>query len=202
VYYCLIKFFTNVYVIFLIRSVRIFMNYIMTNFENFFYEYGLSIVLLNIIIYTTLLFSMFSLIFVFDLRFFRTLNELKSFGNLQFFLITCIFTLLSMAGVPPLTGFVSKFLMFILIFLKKNILFTVLFGVINFFTIYFYIQNVRFLANKSSNLFFFFKKNYAYISFSLSYILVVLNFLNFFGVIFLGDFLIFLDNFCLYLSNF
>ena len=178
------------------------MNYIMINFENILSDYGLSLVLINILVYICLLFSMFSLIFVFDLRFFRTLNELKSFGNLQFFLITCVLTLLSMAGVPPLSGFVSKFLMFIFIFLKKNIFFVFFFSIINFFTIYFYIQNLRFLISKSNNFFFFFKKNYVYINFSLVYFLVIFNFFNFFGIFFIEDFLIFLDSACLYSFNF
>jgi len=130
----------------------------MINSDNFLSEFGLGIVLVNIIIYISLLFSMFSLIFIFDLRLFRTLNELKGFGNLQFFLLTCILTLLSMAGIPPLSGFVSKFLMFIFLFLKKNLFFIFFFSIINFFTIYFYIQNFRFLISKSNNFFFFLKK--------------------------------------------
>lgn len=174
----------------------------MINFENFYSEYGLSLVLLNIIIYITLLFSMFCLIFMFDLRFFRTLNELKSFGNLQFFLMTVLLTLFSMAGIPPFSGFVSKFLMFIFIFFKKNFFFVFFFSIINFFTIYFYIQNFRFLISKSNNFFFFFKKNYVYLNFSLIYLLVLLNFLNFFGVLFLEDLLIFLDHMSLFISNF
>ena len=113
----------------------------MINFENFFPEYGLSIVLLNIIVYITLLFSMFSLIFIFDLRFFRTLNELKSFGNLQFFLMTVILTLFSMAGIPPFSGFVTKFLMFIFIFLKKNIFF-VFFLVLLISSLYIFIYKI------------------------------------------------------------
>ena len=174
----------------------------MINFESFLNDYGLSIILLNIITYVSLLFYMFSLIFVFDLRYFRTLNELKGFGNLQFFLLTCILTLLSMAGIPPLSGFVSKFLMFIFLFLKKNLFFIFFFSIINFFTIYFYIQNFRFLISKSNNFFFFFKKNYVYINFNLVYILVILNFFNFFGIIFIEDLLIFLDNICLYSNIF
>ena len=174
----------------------------MLNYDNLFSEFGLSLLLLNIIIYMSLLFSIFTLIFIFDLRYFRTLNELKSFGNLQFFLISVIFTLLSMAGIPPLSGFVSKFLMFIFIFLKKNIFFIIFFSIINFFTIYFYIQNFRFLVSKSNSFFFIFKKNYASLNFNLVYILVLLNFFNFFGVFYIEDLLIFIDNICLYSSNF
>ncbi len=174
----------------------------MINFENILCDFGLSLVLVNILVYVILLFTMFSLIFIFDLRFFRTLNELKSFGNLQFFLITCAFTLLSMAGVPPLFGFSSKFLMFIFIFLKKNLFFIFFFSIINFFTIYFYIQNLRFLVSKSNNFFFFFKKNYTYINFTLVYILVIFNFFNFFGIFFIEDILIFLDSFSITILNF
>lgn len=174
----------------------------MINSDNFLSDYGLSIILLNILVYIYLLFSMFSLIFIFDLRSFRTLNELKGFGNLQFFLMTCILILLSMAGIPPLFGFVSKFLMFIFILLKKNIFFFFFFSIINFFTIYFYIQNFRFLISKSNNNFFFFNKNYVFINFNLVFILVIFNFFNFFGVFFVEDLLIFLDNICLYSNIF
>lgn len=174
----------------------------MINSNNFLSDYGLSIVLVNILIYIFLLFSMFSLIFIFDLRLFRTLNELKGFGNLQFFLISCILTLLSMAGIPPLSGFVSKFLMFIYILLKKNIFFFIFFSLINFFTIYFYIQNFRFLISKSNNYFFFFTDNHAFINFNLVFILIIFNFFNFFSIFFLEDLMIFLDNICLYSNNF
>ena len=159
-----------------------------------FTEFGFSIFMLNIIIYLTLLFSIFTLFFIFDLRAFRTLNELKNFANLQFFLISIIFIILSMSGIPPLSGFTSKFIMFIFMFLKKNIFFILFFSIINFFTIYFYIQNFRFLICKSNSCYFLFKNNNVFINFNLIYLLVIFNFFNFFGIFFIEDLLIFFDS--------
>jgi NADH:ubiquinone oxidoreductase subunit 2 (subunit N) len=76
--------------------------------------------LLNIYIYIFLLFNIFGLFFLFDLRYLRTLNELKNCGNITFISITLALILISLAGVPPLLGFIGKFLLFIFLIKSSN----------------------------------------------------------------------------------
>jgi len=100
------------------------MNLIFNNIYNFIFNFssfeGFTLILLNIYIYIFLLFNIFGLFFLFDLRYLRTLNELKSCGNLVFISITVSLLLISLAGVPPLLGFVGKFLLFIFLIKSSN----------------------------------------------------------------------------------
>lgn len=165
---------------------------------NLFPEYGMSLVYMNILIYVYLLFLLFSILLIFDIKNFLTLNEFRKFSGLQFFTVTIILSLFSLAGLPPFLGFVSKFLMFFFLIYKQGFFFLFFFTVINIFVIYFYIQNVRFLFTTKSSCFFFFKSNHAYINFNLVFLAVVLNFFNLFGILFSEDFLIYIDNICQY----
>ena len=76
------------------------------------------------------------------------LKTLYAFNNFSFssynvFLITII--LFSVSGVPPFAGFFTKLLVFILNIANSFFLFYTLFFVIVFLSLYFYIQNIRFL---------------------------------------------------------
>ena len=73
-------------------------------------EYSFSLIFLNIIIYIYMLINLFLIFFIFDIKYFKTLNELKFFGNLPLITIYFVLIILSFAGVPPLLGFISKFL--------------------------------------------------------------------------------------------
>ena len=66
-----------------------------------------------------------------------------SFSSYNLFLITVI--LFSVSGVPPFAGFFTKLLVFILNIANSFFLFYTLFFVIVFLSLYFYIQNIRFL---------------------------------------------------------
>ena len=77
-----------------------------------------------------------------------------------------------MAGIPPLMGFVGKFLLFNFLFLSQKYIYIIVFSSLNFFSIYFYIQNLRFLVSKTQSMYFlvagfyvFFNKNYPYSTF-------------------------------------
>jgi len=74
-----------------------------------------------------------------------------SFSSYNIFLITVI--LFSVSGVPPFAGFFTKLLVFILNIANSFFLFYTLFFVIVFLSLYFYIQNIRFLhsTNYQSN---------------------------------------------------
>lgn len=148
---------------------------------------GFSLILLNIFIYIYLLFNVFGLFFLFDLRYLRTLNELKNCGNLMFITISLTLLLISLAGVPPLLGFVGKFLLFIFLIKSSNWFLVIFFSLINFFVIYFYIQNLRFLVTKNIFFFFNFNQYHVFLNFHLVFFLVLLNTLNFFGILFIDD---------------
>jgi hypothetical protein len=97
------------------------------------YEYTLSIMYLNIIVYIYLNFVFFSVIFIFDTRNITTLNDLKYFSNMQFFSFSITLIFLSFAGVPPTIGFISKSLALVFIFFKKFFFFFFLLALLIFF---------------------------------------------------------------------
>jgi len=126
-------------------------------------EYAFGLFLYNILIYLVLVTTVVLLLFLFDLRLFKTLNELKNVGHLNFVTLVFVITLLSMAGLPPLAGFVGKFLLIMFVFLKKQYLLAVFLIIFNFFALYFYLQNIRFLIKKNKNKTpYLFKKSYVF----------------------------------------
>jgi NADH:ubiquinone oxidoreductase subunit 2 (subunit N) len=118
-----------------------------------------ALILLNIYIYIYLLLNLFIYLFVFDLKHIKSLIDLKKINNITFMHINVLLIFLSFAGIPPLMGFLSKFLIFIYIFYKNNILFFLIFLIANMFIIYFYLQNLKFLVSKSSSNLFLIKLN-------------------------------------------
>jgi NADH:ubiquinone oxidoreductase subunit 2 (subunit N) len=157
---------------------------------DFFYEYGLGILFINICVYLLLLSIIFGVFFFFDLKNFRTLNELKGLNSYNFLLMLSALALLSLAGMPPLLGFVGKFILLIFLAYKNQFLLFFMFSVINLFMIYFYIQNVRFMVKKSTSRIILIKNYYINLDFRLVFVLSVLNFLNIFGICIFEDFLI------------
>jgi len=144
-----------------------------------FNEYSFSVLFFNIFIYIMIMLNIFYIFFLFETKWLKSLNELKLTYNLQMITTFVILTFLSFAGIPPLAGFLSKFLIFIHIFFKSNIIIFLFFLFINLFTIYFYIQNLRFIISKQISNIFIFKNFLAYLNRSS---LFSTNFLNFFNV--------------------
>lgn len=177
----------------------------MLSYLNFF-DFGLKndsslfIIYLNVYIYVFLVCQLFLIIFMFDTTYFRSITELKFIGDLKKITSSLLSTLLSMAGVPPLLGFCGKFIIFIIIFEKINLVFVILYSVFNLFVIFFYIQNFRFLSSNKSYLDFyklpiFSKKNFFFDT------LTVFQFLNFFSIFYLGDLLIVFENVLIFNNN-
>ncbi len=104
---------------------------------------------MNVYIYVFILYLFFSILFVFDVKKLKTLNNLKVLNRYNFFSITILLVFLSMSGIPPLAGFIGKFLLFNFLFLTQKYIFVIFFSLLNFFSIYFYIQNLRFLISKT-----------------------------------------------------
>ncbi len=160
---------------------------------NFSVEYGFSLLLINIIIYLLLLLILFGVFFLFDLNKIRTLNEFKNFSLYNFIYITLFFTLLSLAGMPPLLGFIGKFLLIIFLLFKNQYFLFFLFSFINLFMIYFYIQNLRFMVKKTKSNQVNFVNFKAHLEINNIFFLVFFSFLNIFSIFFFSDFLIIIN---------
>lgn len=153
----------------------------------FFESYGFSLIVINILIYLLSLTVIFFVFFLFNLNSFINLSNIKIFSSSYFFYMSIILSLLSLLGMPPLLGFVGKFLMVIFVNLKTHFFFSVLFILLNLLLIYFYIQNFRFLIkkNNSSNSLSYFKQNE--VNLNILKLLVFFLFFILFGIFFFDD---------------
>lgn len=156
-----------------------------------YYEYSLSVVLFNIFIYVILLYSLFSLFFIFDLKYVKTLNELKYANYMGSISMFIIIGFLSLAGIPPLLGFSGKFYLFIYFFSKSNIFYLSIFVIYNFLSLFFYLQNTRFLASTNPKIYFNIKNNFIFIDSRLLPLLALLNIINILGFLISEDILAF-----------
>lgn len=92
--------------------------------------------------------------------------------------------LLSLAGIPPLLGFVGKFLLYMYLLTYKSYLMFNVFLLFNVFILYFYIQNVRFMISKTQHKLSSTQNNtHALYEYSIAFLLCVL-FFNLFGIFF------------------
>lgn len=169
------------------------MNFFFENIIGLSNEYYFSVLLFNIFSYIFILINMFLIFFLFDLKYIKTLNDLKFFGNLPLITTFIVILLLSFAGIPPLLGFVSKFLIFLFIVSKSNYLFLFLFVFSNMFIIYFYIQNLRFVVSQKIENKFFLKNNYVNLNLNLILIFNYFNYFNIFSIFYFEELIIFLN---------
>ena len=75
----------------------------------------------------------------------KTMYSLVDLGSSNFFSKTLILALFSMAGVPPFWGFFSKVFIFSLLCNSNLFLLFPFFLILIFISLYFYMQNIRFL---------------------------------------------------------
>lgn len=164
--------------------------------ENFssFESFGFSLIFFNILIYVISLATIFFVFFFFNLNSFLNLSNIKIFSSSSFFYMVIILTLLSLVGMPPLLGFVGKFLMVIFVNLKTQFLIFLIFVLLNLLMIYFYIQNFRFLVKKSNSTEFisFFKTNE--LNLNIIKILIFFLFFTTFGIFFFDDFFLIINS--------
>jgi NADH-quinone oxidoreductase subunit N len=144
----------------------------------------------------------FSLIFLYDLKKIKTLSNFKNFSKYNFITMTLVLTFLSMSGIPPLAGFVGKFLLFNFLFLSQKYIYITLFAFLNFFSIYFYIQNLRFIISKTQTNFFLVSGFYIFLNKNLINIIVLSNSINFFGILYLEDIIYIFININIYKNSF
>lgn len=138
------------------------------------------------------------MLFLYDIKKLKTLTSLKVLNKYSFISLTTVLLFLSMSGIPPLAGFVGKFLMFNFLFFSQNYIYVSLFSLLNFFSIYFYVQNLRFMVSKTQVNFFLISGFNVFYSKNLINILVFLNLLNFFSIIYIEDLFYILLNIFLY----
>lgn len=154
-------------------------------------EYFLSTITFNVFIYVLLVYNLFSLFFIFDVKFVKSLVELKDMNYVDGVTSCVILTFLSLAGIPPLLGFVSKFLLFIYFLIKVNLAIVLLIILFNFFVMFFYLQNIRFLVSKNPKMYFNIKNNFVFLDKNLILFIICLNLFSIFGVIVTDDYTIF-----------
>jgi len=80
----------------------------------------------------------------------KTLHSLTNFSFSSYYLLLITILLFSIAGIPPFLGFFSKLIMLITTFVSNFIIFYYLFFIILFITLYFYMQNIRFIHSTNS----------------------------------------------------
>jgi NADH-quinone oxidoreductase subunit N len=156
--------------------------------------FGLSLLLLNIINYLLIFLPIISIILICDITKIKNLNQFKEFNSYSFILYTVMLSLLSMAGIPPLLGFTGKFLAVLFLSFKSQYFLLILTLILNMFSMYFYIQNLRFLIKKNKSSILNYKNYYVNLNYSINQIIVLLNLLNIFGFFFLSDLLIIINN--------
>lgn len=111
----------------------------------------LIIILLYTTVYNAALFIFFWNFHQFTSFLFKTTYSFSDFKFNFYFLISFTITLLSLAGVPPFTGFFAKVLILIsLIGSNFAPLFFFFIGLL-LLGLYFYVQNIKFLYATSSN---------------------------------------------------
>ena len=141
------------------------------------------------------MFTFFLLLNTYDIRFIKNLSDFKKFGVTFPFNLIFLITILSFAGIPPLFGFSIKLILFLLLVNGSALIFIAILSLFNFFTLYFYIQNVRYVINDSKSNFYLYINNFVYISDTIVYTLLMSLLLNLSGVLYLSDILIFFSCF-------
>jgi len=165
-----------------------------TETSYFVINYGFSILFFNVYIYILILYFLFNIFFLFKSNKFISLNTLKGVSGYNYINNTILLILVSMAGIPPLLGFFGKFLAFNFLFYKNNVILIIIFSFMNFFSIYFYIQNIKFLKKKNFKNFFFLKKNKILLNKIILNKLTLLNYINIFGIGYINIILLFFLN--------
>lgn len=155
--------------------------------EYFYKDILISVLFIHLLCYLVLLYNLFSLFFLFDVRYVKTLVELKYTNYNDTLNILLILILLSLAGMPPLLGFCSKFLLFSIYFSAQNYYIVFLVFIFNLFSIYFYLQNLRFVTIKKFRHYFVVKNNYIFINSTLLLIVILLSTINITAFLFVDD---------------
>jgi NADH-quinone oxidoreductase subunit N len=105
------------------------------------------------IIYNVAIYTIFITLFQFTHSTYKTIYSFIDLGASNFFSKVLIISLFSMAGVPPFWGFFSKIFVFSLLCNSNFFILFPIFFILLFVSLYFYIQNIRFLNSTSGSKF-------------------------------------------------
>lgn len=108
----------------------------------------------------------------------KSLSSLKIYSNYSYIYISLIFFFLSLAGIPPLLNFSGKLMLLSYITIKFKAAYVVAITLLNLFSMYFYIQNLRFCVSKPTKTFFNYKTYYTYINTNFILNLNLINYIN------------------------
>jgi len=158
--------------------------------NNYIVEYGTGLLILNILTYLILMVMVFSVFFIFRINLIQSLSNLRLLSSHKFFSLIIILTFLSLAGIPPLLGFIGKFLLLMVIICTNNYLLFVFLSLINLFTLYFYLQNTRFIISKNASKAINVVNGGINFSYTPITLVCFINSVNFLGIFIFEDFLI------------
>jgi NADH-quinone oxidoreductase subunit N len=147
-----------------------------------------------IFIYIVLVFTLFFILNMFNVKHFKNLSDFKNIGILFPINFLFLIVILSFAGVPPLFGFSIKLVIFLALLSSTSMFYVLILALFNFFTLYFYIQNVRFVINNSKTVSYVYVKHFAQISDSTLFTLSFGVLINLGGILLLSDIQIFFSN--------
>jgi NADH:ubiquinone oxidoreductase subunit 2 (subunit N) len=167
------------------------MNFYLNEPSSIFFSNAFLIIFLNVFIYAYLTSFIFFILFLFDLRFFKRLNDMKLFYTNKFLFVCLVFVLLSLAGMPPMLGFIAKLLSILFFYSKLNLVIFIIFCLVNFFSIYFYILNLKHLVGNEHSIFFNIKGNVIYLNFFIIFMLVLMFTFNVGALFFIQDIIFF-----------
>ena len=107
---------------YIIRSLEFFikLGFFFIIFDVLILIYYFGIIFCNIIIYLITSTILFTIIFFIDYNLLKTLNDLKNLAIYPFLTSSLLFGILSLAGIPPLFGFIGKFLLASVLFSKQQ----------------------------------------------------------------------------------
>lgn len=135
---------------------------------------------LNIIAYIISLIAIIFLLIIINKNSVLYSNELSLSNNVNQIKFTIIISILSLSGIPPLFGFFSKFFIILFIANKTQWVVLFLFCLFNLFSLYFYFQQLRYIANNNKRKEFNTTLNKVYLNINLNFLNLTLA-INCFG---------------------
>ncbi len=135
------------------------------------------------------------LIFLLKIINYKYINQINN-NNSNFMNKLMLLIIISMSGIPPFFGFSGKFFIFISFFENNQLFFLITLVILNFNSLYFYIQNLRFTLkniNKSNQNYIYVNNVYKLNDFLINS-LIILIIINSTNIFILSDLYIIIDN--------
>jgi len=160
----------------------------MSTYYTTYYNGFISNSLLTVFLYLILTFNIFSIILLFDSKKIKSLNAVKLINTPIFTSTSTLLILLSLAGLPPLLGFLPKFFIFSYLVKFSNFFLIFFLTVLNFMMTYFYIQNLRLIVSKKNTDILLVRQHIVAIKESIVSLIVFFTFINVGGIFLINEF--------------